>query len=375
MRTYLLRQVIYTGLAAGLLIMSEAKADVNIAVIAPQAGESQAFGEELISGVKIAVEGINAQGGLNGEKINLITVDDRCDDRLAVSTAQMMAVNTSQTDKISMVIGPYCSNAFEQVSGIYAKANIFQIVPTALSTKTAGKDYQGLVKMAGYKDRQSVDFYNFYTKRYPEARVAIVYDSNDREIVEIAASLQQEFKKHGKLNKLQAFSYTSYEDADDLAETVAKSGIRLAYILGSPTQSAEMAKLLKSEDERFAIFVSKYKAQEDYDEIMGDLADDTYYVGLPSLKDSPDFAETLVQLRLHGIEPEGLGVYGFSAVKLWEALVKKAGSFDYAKLSSALNNGSVETVWGTTMFNNGTPEKALNYGIFIRRGGQYTQVY
>lgn len=363
------------GLAAGMLWGGKAWADVNIAVIAPQAGESQTFGEELISGVKMAVDGINAQGGLKGEKINLITVDDRCDDRLAVSTAQMMAVNTSQTDKISMVIGPYCSNAFEQVSGIYAKANIFQIVPTALSTKTAGKDYQGLVKMAGYKDRQSVDFYNFYTKRYPEARVAIVYDSNDREIVEIAASLQQEFKKHGKLNKLQAFSYTSYEDADDLAETVAKSGIRLAYILGSPTQSAEMAKLLKDEDESFVIFVSKYKAQEDYDEIMGDLAEDTYYVGLPSLKDSPDFAETLVKLRLHGVEPEGLGVYGFSAVKLWEELVKKADSFEYKKLASALNSGSIETVWGETMFNNGNPEKALNYGIFMRQGEQYTQVY
>ena len=268
MRTYLLRQVIYTGLAAGLLIMSEAKADVNIAVIAPQAGESQAFGEELISGVKIAVEGINAQGGLNGEKINLITVDDRCDDRLAVSTAQMMAVNTSQTDKISMVIGPYCSNAFDEVAGIYAKAKIFQIMPTALSSQSSGEGYQGLVKMAGYKDRQSVDFYNFYSRRYPDARVAIVYDSNDREIVEIAASLQQEFKKHNKLDKLQAFSYTSYEDADDLAEAVAEAGIRVAYILGSPTQSAEMAKLLKSEDEKFAIFVSKYKAQEDYDVIF-----------------------------------------------------------------------------------------------------------
>ena len=375
MRIYLLNRFVYMGLAAGMLWGGKAWADVNIAVIAPQAGESQTFGEELISGVKMAVDGINAQGGLRGEKINLITVDDRCDDRLAVSTAQMMAVNTSQTDKISMVIGPYCSNAFEQVSGIYAKANIFQIVPTALSTKTAGKDYQGLVKMAGYKDRQSVDFYNFYTKRYPEARVAIVYDSNDREIVEIAASLQQEFKKHGKLNKLQAFSYTSYEDADDLAETVAKSGIRLAYILGSPTQSAEMAKLLKDEDESFVIFVNKYKAQEDYDEIMGDLAEDTYYVGLPSLKDSPDFAETLVKLRLHGVEPEGLGVYGFSAVKLWEELVKKADSFEYKKLASALNSGSIETVWGETMFNNGNPEKALNYGIFMRQGGQYTQVY
>ena len=371
----MLRQVAYIGLSAGVLIGNPAHADVNIAVIAPQAGESQAFGEELISGVRIAVEGINAQGGLNGEKINLITVDDRCDDRLAISTAQMMAVNTSPADKISMVVGPYCSNAFDEISGIYAKAKIFQIVPTAVSSQNAGENYQGLVKMAGYKDRQGIDFYNFYSRRYPESKVAVIYDSNNREIVEIAATLQQEFKQHGKLDKLQAFSYASYQDTEDLANAVTQAGIRVAYILGSPSQSAEMAKLLKSEDKKFDIFVSKDKAQEDYNEIMGKLANEIYYVGLPSLKDSPDFAETLVKLRLHGIEPEGLGVYGFSAVKLWESLVKKADSFDYAKLSSALNNGSVDTLWGSAVFNNGTPEKALNYGIFIRHGGQYTQVY
>lgn len=41
-------------------------------------------------------------------------VDDQCDDRIAVSTAQMMAVNVSERDKMSLVIGPYCSNALQK---------------------------------------------------------------------------------------------------------------------------------------------------------------------------------------------------------------------------------------------------------------------
>ena len=83
-----------------MLLPAFALADVNVAVIAPKAGEYKALGDEIISGVRIAVDDINGQGGLKGEKINLITVDDQCDDRLAVSTAQMMAVNTSPKDKI-----------------------------------------------------------------------------------------------------------------------------------------------------------------------------------------------------------------------------------------------------------------------------------
>ena len=65
----MLNRFVYMGLAASMLWGGKAWADVNIAVIAPQAGESQIFGEELISGVKMAVDGINAQGGLRGEKI------------------------------------------------------------------------------------------------------------------------------------------------------------------------------------------------------------------------------------------------------------------------------------------------------------------
>ena len=67
--------------ALSLLLPFGALADVNVAVVAPKAGEYKTLGDEIISGVRIAVDDINAQGGLKGEKINLITVDDQCDDR------------------------------------------------------------------------------------------------------------------------------------------------------------------------------------------------------------------------------------------------------------------------------------------------------
>ena len=110
-----------------------ANAAINGAVIAPLVGEFKHFGDELINGVRIAVDDINSQGGVKGERVNLVVVDDQCDDTFAVSTAQMMAVNSSKEDRMNLVVGPYCPNAFEKVSDIYAKANIFQIIPTTIS--------------------------------------------------------------------------------------------------------------------------------------------------------------------------------------------------------------------------------------------------
>lgn len=366
---------IYIGILAAFCGTTAAKAEVNIAVVAPQSGEMQSFGTELINGVKTAVDLINDSGGLNGEKINLITVNDKCDDRLSVATAKMIASNTSEKDKISLVIGPYCDNKFSDVAKTYADAKIFQIIPTSIPEEDEAQTYPGLAKLSGDNRRQSTDFYNFYNKSFAGRNVAIIYDSENREIVDIAAAVQQEFKKHNALERLRAYSYSSFDDTDDLVEKVLEDKNNIAYILGTPKQTAEVASQLKDENEHFIIFANKYKAQNDYNEIMGKMAEKIFYVGLPSLADNPNFAETLVQLRLKGIEPEGLGVYGFSAVKFWQALVEKGGSFDYDRLSSAMAHGPVKTLWGETTVKNGTPENLPSYGIYIRMSGQYAQVY
>lgn len=348
---------------------------MNIAVIAPREGEYQKFGQEIISGVQTAVNHINRSGGLRGEKINLITVDDQCDKNIAISTAQMLAVNISEADKVALVIGPYCSNSLKEVADIYSKAKIFEIIPVAVNEKLFTTKPEGMVALAGYKERQSADFYNYYNKRFSGEPVAIIYDSNDRDTIDMAAALQQEFQKNGKLDLLQAYSYASFEDIEALAEEVLKDKQHIAYVLGDSEQTAEIASELKAENKDFIIFTNKYVAQEDYDKIMGSQADDMYYFGLPSLKDNPDFAGTLVHLRLAGVEPEGLGVYGYSAVKLWEELVKKANSFEYEKLASELKSGKIKTTWGEVEFKNGAPADSLNFSIYKRKDGQYTQVY
>ena len=158
----MLKNSLKIALFFSFLFAPNARSVLNIGVIAPLAGEYQKVGEELVSGVRTAVDEINSQGGLKGEKINLIMVDDQCDDRIAVSTAQMMAVNVSERDKMSLVIGPYCSNALQKIAGIYAKAGILQIIPTSVSTSIQNGNYKGLVKMVGYKTRQAGDYFKFY---------------------------------------------------------------------------------------------------------------------------------------------------------------------------------------------------------------------
>jgi len=361
--------------AAVLFGAFSVQARVNVAVVAPRVGDLKVFGDELVNGVQIAVDDINAQGGIEGESVSLLVVDDQCKDTFAVSTAQMMAVNASR-EKINLVIGPYCDNAFDQVADIYARAGIFQIVPTSIGKNSNVHHHEGLVKMAAPVDKQGEDFFAYYDANFNGKHVALVYDASMREVVEIAAAVQNEFRRHGQAERLMTYNLDMYRGRlSKMARRIVKDGGEVVYILGMSADIADLSRELKDENEEITLFTNRYQARQNYREMLGDLVEGTYMVALPSLKNSPDFTETLVRLRLQGAEPEGLGVYGYSAMKLWHDLVDKADSFKYKDLVKALNNNSFVTPWGETLFTNGTPEKQLNYGIYKFQDGEYTQVY
>ena len=97
-----------------LLLKANIAMAVNVAVIAPKDENLFYFGRDLAEGVRIAVDLINENGGVLGEKINLIEIEDRCNDLSAVSTAQMLSSASSEKEKLSLVIGSYCQNMFDK---------------------------------------------------------------------------------------------------------------------------------------------------------------------------------------------------------------------------------------------------------------------
>ncbi len=365
------------AIAVASIMPTFAEAKVNVAVVMPQEGEYKVFGEQIINGAQTAVDLINEDGGLHGEEINLIKVNDPCEDGASVVVAKMLADNASDKDKISMVIGPYCTNKLGEINNIYAHSGIIQIIPVAIPKPQAGEQSPaGLIKLGGYKERQSEAFYQFYKKLFGGKQVAIIYDSMSRDMVDLAYAIQQEFKKNNEIEYVKGYNYATFNnDYGDLTDKVLEDKNEVAYIMGTPQQIAEVASLIKEEKERFPIFTNKYKAQEDYDEIMGKYADTIFYLGLHSMDDVPEMTETIVDLRLKGVEPEGLGMYGYLAVRFWEAFVNKADSFEYGKIAKVIQEGGINFPWGTTNFKDGVPEHLFHYGIYIRHKDQYTQVY
>ena len=78
-----------TTLAAALLLLAArpAGAEILIGAAAPFSGANAALGEQLRRGAQMAVDDINATGGIRGERLAITFADDNCEPRKAVEVA------------------------------------------------------------------------------------------------------------------------------------------------------------------------------------------------------------------------------------------------------------------------------------------------
>lgn len=346
---------------------------VNIAVIAPKEGTMAKSGQELIDGAQIAVDLINAEGGVAGEKINLITVDDRCEDSFAVSAAQMMAVNSSKEDKINLVIGPYCNNSFQKISDIYSQAKIVRIVPLPLSAGQYEYDRAGLFKMSGQMSEEGKVFFDFYNSKFADKNVAVVYDSTLPETVETALEVQQLFRGHNLANRITLFDFSAYgKKYAQMAKEILLNS-QAAYVLGKAQSTAKLVQKLQEQKEDTLIFVDRYLATGHFFRELGNFSEGIYVLAMESMKDSPDFTEELVELRLKGKEPKGLGVYGYAAVNLWKQLAD-GGKLNFDKMVAVGMEKIFVLPWGKVSFDNGKPSFSSGHAVYQIYNGEYAQV-
>lgn len=364
----------FLGGLALLAVGLPAKADITLAVIAPKAGEYAQAGTELFNGARLAIQEINDNGGLNGERLDMLTIDDRCDDRLAISTAEMLTLLKSK--KIGLVVGPYCSNRFDEIADIYDKAKIFQIVPTTVTYNAANLDKKGQILLLGTKAQMSGDFFRFYNRNFAGLKVGFVYnDKPENGYAEVAKSLYDEFRRYGKSELLKFYALNREQGGVyDLARSLEEDGVHIAVVLGESDETVNFIDAAKEVNSRLIVFTNKGLISPNALKKLGKDAEGLYVMDLPGLKDSLMFTENLVNLRLLGIEPEGLEVYSYVAVKLWGDLAKQVKGFGYDKLSQAANSAEAQEKWSEFLMHSGSI-KSAKYIIEMYQKGEFKQVY
>jgi branched-chain amino acid transport system substrate-binding protein len=112
----------------GLAGMVMAEEVIKIGFFAPVTGPAAADGESALNAAILAVETINNQGGINGQRVELVNYDDHLDSSQAVSIAQKL---TTKDNVVAVVSGSY-SGTTRPAATIFQQAKIPMISAYAI---------------------------------------------------------------------------------------------------------------------------------------------------------------------------------------------------------------------------------------------------
>jgi ABC-type branched-subunit amino acid transport system substrate-binding protein len=93
---------------------------VKIGLVGPFEGRYRAIGYDAIYSARLAVREINAAGGIGGNRVTLVALDDRGDPELAAQAAASLVQDAS----VVAVVGHYLPTTTETGKPIYARAGL-----------------------------------------------------------------------------------------------------------------------------------------------------------------------------------------------------------------------------------------------------------
>jgi branched-chain amino acid transport system substrate-binding protein len=219
----LLPRICALALAA---LATSAQADVVFGVALPRTGPVASIGDQVLNGVKAAMEDVNARGGVNGQKLVLDVQDDACDPKQAVSIA-----NRFVQGNVRFVVGHVCSGASIVASDIYAENGAIMMTPASNSAKLTDRGLPGIFRVCGRDDQQGELAAKIIAERFPGKKVAILHD-NAPFGRGLADSTKANLNKLGVTEALFAAITPGERDYTALITRLKAAGIEVVYYGG-----------------------------------------------------------------------------------------------------------------------------------------------
>lgn len=108
--------------------------EIKIGFFGPLSGDTAPYGEPSLRGLTIAVDELNAKGGIDGKKISIVAEDSKCNGKDAVSAVTKLL----DVDHVDYLIGGSCSGEVLAVTSLVNARDVLLFSPFASSPQITG---------------------------------------------------------------------------------------------------------------------------------------------------------------------------------------------------------------------------------------------
>lgn len=347
-----------------------AKSDeLVLGTIGPYEGEYSVYGIAVRNGIDMAIREANANGGVLGKQIKLVSYDSKGD----VTEATNAYFKLVDNDKAVAIVGATMSGESIAIGDASQGVGTPILSPsaTALSFTTTGNN----VFRGAFTDPfQAKEMSVFAREKLSAKTAAVIYNAGS----DYSEGLMENFTKNfeeqgGEVVLVEAYSSQDKDFNTQLTKILEKN----PDILFIPNYYQD--NILIAKQARDLGITSTFLGGDGWDGILSVVEDASALEGAIFCNHySPD--DTTIQewasqyKEIYGIEPTAFSYLGYDSANMMIQAIKDAGEVDNESIVKALQALQFEGILGKVSFDeNGDPIKELAY--IVIKDGQYTSYH
>ncbi len=197
---------------------------LKIGVTGPLTGDYAQYGKAVEYGAKLAAEEINAAGGINGIKIEILVEDD-----VATPEGAQNGYNALIDDGMKLSLGSVTSGACAAFLGEAKNDNMFML--TASATAVEAIDGDNAFRVCFSDPAQGTVSADYIADNKLATKVAIIYDSSDAYSTGIYEKFDVQAKTKGlEVVATESFTKNTKTDFSAQIQSVKSSGAELLFL-------------------------------------------------------------------------------------------------------------------------------------------------
>ena len=244
---------------------------VKIGHVGPISGAIAHLGKDNENGARLAVEEINAAGGVKlGDKtvkLDLVTGDDKADPKDGTLVAQKMI-----DEGVVALVGHLNSGTTIPASKLYSDANLSHISPSATAVKLTEQGFKTTFRVVARDDKQGAALANFASGPLKAKTVAVIDDRTP-----YGQGLADEFEKFAKEKGMKVvgreFTNDKASDFNAILTKVRSMKPDVVMYGGMDATAGPMAKQMKQLGMKSTLLAGDGVCSPEFIKLAGNAAD------------------------------------------------------------------------------------------------------
>jgi branched-chain amino acid transport system substrate-binding protein len=301
---------------------SDAK-EIYIASANPMTGDSAQFGDMKVKAIQLALDEVNAKGGINGAQVKVEVGDDTGNPKEAPNVAQKIASD----DKILAVIGHWNSSCTLAARGIYEAAGI-PVITDSVNKAIADGTTPHVYRISLTDTAQAQRLAKYAYEKLGKRNVAILYTAND-----FGTGLKNDFSKFfeefgGKVVAAETYFEGQSKDFSPLLTKIKQQNPDLVFIAGYYVEAALIAQQSKSAGLNVPMLGTDGVSSEELIKLGGAAVEGMQFAGFfhPD-REFPGTKEFVAAFKAkYNKEPDTYAALAYDSAKLLLEAISKGGA-------------------------------------------------